>query len=199
MIRDHPRFAQTAIIFVSAVHLSEFDSLRGYQAGAVDYLAGPDCSCSSAREGSHLLRPVQEDPATGDRSTKSWREGSKLARPNWRRQMRTWKREWTPERASARRRWRRSRRCRSSKASDSSPAGLAHDFNNLLMVVMSNLEMALNRVAGDDRLTRWLGRAMEAATRGASLTKRMLAFARRQDLKPESVAAFGCGQRAWLK
>src|SRR5580700_5066836 len=35
MIRDHPRFAETAIIFVSAVYLSEIDSLRGYQAGAV--------------------------------------------------------------------------------------------------------------------------------------------------------------------
>src|ERR1700735_2349556 len=41
MIRDHPRFAQTALIFVSAVHLSEFDSLRGYEAGAVDYLPVP--------------------------------------------------------------------------------------------------------------------------------------------------------------
>jgi CheY-like chemotaxis protein len=41
MIRDHPRFAETAIIFVSAVYLSEIDSLRGYQAGAVDYLPVP--------------------------------------------------------------------------------------------------------------------------------------------------------------
>jgi CheY-like chemotaxis protein len=41
MIREHPRFVQTAIIFVSAVHLSELDSLRGYQAGAVDYLPVP--------------------------------------------------------------------------------------------------------------------------------------------------------------
>ena len=66
--------------------------------------------------------------------------------------------------------------------------GVAHDFNNLLMVVMSNLDMARSRVADDARLTRWLGRAMEAATRGAALTKHMLAFARRQDLKPESIA-----------
>src|SRR5271163_5168893 len=41
MIREHPRFTRTAIIFVSAVHLSEIDSLRGYQAGAVDYLPVP--------------------------------------------------------------------------------------------------------------------------------------------------------------
>ena len=53
---------------------------------------------------------------------------------------------------------------------------------------MSNLDMARSRVADDARLTRWLGRAMEAATRGAALTKHMLAFARRQDLKPESIA-----------
>src|SRR5881392_741695 len=41
MIREHPRFTETAIIFVSAVYLSEIDSLRGYQAGAVDYLQVP--------------------------------------------------------------------------------------------------------------------------------------------------------------
>ena len=66
--------------------------------------------------------------------------------------------------------------------------GLAHDFNNLLMVVMASIEMARKRVKADDRLARWLERAMEAAASGAALTKRMLAFARRQDLKPESFA-----------
>lgn len=41
MIREHPRFQKTAIIFVSAVHMSESDYLRGYEAGAVDYLSVP--------------------------------------------------------------------------------------------------------------------------------------------------------------
>src|SRR5271156_7030784 len=41
MIREHPRFTRTAIIFVSAIHLSEIDSLRGYHAGAVDYVQVP--------------------------------------------------------------------------------------------------------------------------------------------------------------
>ena len=41
MIRGHPRFQQTAIIFVSAVHLTETDHLRGYSAGAVDYVPVP--------------------------------------------------------------------------------------------------------------------------------------------------------------
>src|SRR5574337_327861 len=41
MIRDHPRFQRTAIIFVSAVLLTDLDFLRGYQAGAVDYVPVP--------------------------------------------------------------------------------------------------------------------------------------------------------------
>src|SRR6187551_3636629 len=41
MIREHPRFQRTAIIFISAIHLSESDYLRGYEAGAVDYLSVP--------------------------------------------------------------------------------------------------------------------------------------------------------------
>lgn len=41
MIRDHPRFQQTAIIFISAVHLSDLDRLQGYQRGAMDYISVP--------------------------------------------------------------------------------------------------------------------------------------------------------------
>jgi PAS domain S-box-containing protein len=41
MIRDHPRFSKTAIIFISAIHLSEMDRLRGYEMGAVDYVPVP--------------------------------------------------------------------------------------------------------------------------------------------------------------
>jgi signal transduction histidine kinase len=41
MIRDHPRFRQTAIIFVSGVHMTDLDRLKGYERGAVDYLPVP--------------------------------------------------------------------------------------------------------------------------------------------------------------
>jgi two-component sensor histidine kinase/DNA-binding response OmpR family regulator len=41
MVREHPRFLKTAIIFISAVHLSEVDALRGYEMGAVDYVPVP--------------------------------------------------------------------------------------------------------------------------------------------------------------
>jgi signal transduction histidine kinase len=41
MIRQHPRFQETAIIFISAVHLSDLDRLKAYQRGAVDYISVP--------------------------------------------------------------------------------------------------------------------------------------------------------------
>jgi PAS domain S-box-containing protein len=41
MIRDHPRFQKTAIIFISAIHLTDVDRLRGYEMGAVDYVPVP--------------------------------------------------------------------------------------------------------------------------------------------------------------
>jgi signal transduction histidine kinase len=41
IIRQHPRFQKTAIIFISAVHLTDLDRLKGYQRGAVDYISVP--------------------------------------------------------------------------------------------------------------------------------------------------------------
>jgi PAS domain S-box-containing protein len=41
MLRDHPRFSETAIIFISAIHLTDVDRLRGYAMGAVDYVPVP--------------------------------------------------------------------------------------------------------------------------------------------------------------
>ncbi|MGE7962153.1 PAS domain S-box protein [Pseudomonas sp. NPDC089918] len=65
--------------------------------------------------------------------------------------------------------------------------GIAHDFNNLLTVILGNLEIVRKRAADDPRITRLLDNATQGALRGVSLTQRMLAFARRQELKTESV------------
>lgn len=65
--------------------------------------------------------------------------------------------------------------------------GVAHDFNNLLMVVLSSLELLRKRVPDDDALKRLIDNAMQGAKRGVTLTQRMLAFARRQELKPVAV------------
>ncbi len=61
--------------------------------------------------------------------------------------------------------------------------GVAHDFNNLLMAVMGNLDLLRKRIPDDPRLHRLIDGAVQGAERGASLTQRLLAFARQQDLK----------------
>lgn len=66
--------------------------------------------------------------------------------------------------------------------------GIAHDFNNLLTVVLMSLEMARKRLPPDTRVMQLLDNAIEGAKRGATLTQRMLAFARKQELKIEAVA-----------
>jgi len=65
--------------------------------------------------------------------------------------------------------------------------GVAHDFNNLLMVVLGNLGLLRKRLPPDPRLQRLLDGAQQGAERGAALTQRMLAFARRQELRPAPV------------
>jgi len=65
--------------------------------------------------------------------------------------------------------------------------GVAHDFNNLLAVVVGNLELLRKRMPEDATLSRLVESALEGAQRGASLTQRLLAFARRQDLRPTRV------------
>ena len=65
--------------------------------------------------------------------------------------------------------------------------GVAHDFNNLLAVVLGNLELLRKRLRDDDKSKALLENAVEGAERGAALTQRMLAFARRQDLDPQAV------------
>ncbi|MBB6411500.1 PAS domain S-box-containing protein [Mesorhizobium sangaii] len=66
--------------------------------------------------------------------------------------------------------------------------GVAHDFNNLLMVIQSSLSMIRKRVSDDSKLVSLLDNASQAAARGATLTQRMLAFARRQDLDQQMVS-----------
>jgi len=61
--------------------------------------------------------------------------------------------------------------------------GVAHDFNNLLMAVMGNLDLLRKRLPDDPRLRRLIDGALQGAERGATLTQRLLAFARQQDLK----------------
>ena len=80
------------------------------------------------------------------------------------------------------------RQARHMEAIGQLTGGVAHDFNNLLQVVLGNLEL-LRHHTSDARADRLLSTAEHAAERGAKLVASLLAFARRQTLRPEIVDA----------
>jgi len=62
--------------------------------------------------------------------------------------------------------------------------GLAHDFNNLLGIIIGNIDMLRDARPDDADVDELAGEALDAAERGAELTRSLLAFARRQPLQP---------------
>jgi signal transduction histidine kinase/CheY-like chemotaxis protein len=65
--------------------------------------------------------------------------------------------------------------------------GVAHDFNNLLTVILGNSEHLADRLAGNKELHRIAGDIATAAERGSDLTRSLLAFARKQPLRPREI------------
>jgi PAS domain S-box-containing protein len=79
--------------------------------------------------------------------------------------------------------------------------GIAHDFNNLLMAVLGSLELLRKRLPYDPAHVTLLENAMQGAQRGATLTQRMLSFARRREmnLEPVDVTELIRGMRGFLQ
>src|SRR3569833_482851 len=65
--------------------------------------------------------------------------------------------------------------------------GVAHDFNNLLGIITGNLDLLIEHVEGDADAMELAEEALSGALRGAELTQRMLAFARKQPLQPKVI------------
>ena len=65
--------------------------------------------------------------------------------------------------------------------------GIAHDFNNLLGVIIGNVEFLLDAVADNPEQTGLVNEILSSALGGADLTRRLLAFARRQTLQPQRI------------
>jgi signal transduction histidine kinase/CheY-like chemotaxis protein len=63
--------------------------------------------------------------------------------------------------------------------------GMAHDFNNVLGVIVGNLDLLTRVIKADPAAAELCGEALDGATRCADLIRRLLAFARRQSLRPE--------------
>ena len=82
------------------------------------------------------------------------------------------------------------RQMQKMKAIGDLTGGIAHDFNNMLGVIIGSLDLVRRRLkAGDFAVERFIEAANEATQRAASLTHRLLAFARQQPLTPQAIDA----------
>jgi signal transduction histidine kinase len=186
MIREHPRCRRTAIIFVSAIQMDEPDLLRGYQAGAVDYVpvpVVPELLRAKVRVFADLYRKTRQlEQLNSELERRVEERTAELERTNAELEQRV--EERTREREAA---WAQVHEMQKLESIGQLTGGVAHDFNNLLMVILGNLQLLRKRLPEDPRLLRLVDGAMQGADRGATLTKHMLAFARRQELRPETV------------
>lgn len=193
MIREHPRYQKTAIIFVSAIMMAEPDRLRGYEAGAVDYVSVPvvpevlrakvKVFCELYRKNRELERLNAElERRVADRTAALEASSAELRLLNENLEQRIEERTREREEALA-----QLFEAQKLDTIGQLTGGVAHDFNNLLMAALGSLSLLKKHIPKEDRTERLLGNAIQAAERGAALTKRLLAFARRQELKPQAV------------
>ncbi len=186
MIRSHPRFERTAILFVSAFALTDFDRLKGYEHGAVDYIpvpVVPDILRAKVKVFAELYRKTKElEDLNAELERRVEARTAELAQTNADLERRVEERTRERETALA-----QVHEMQKLESLGQLTGGVAHDFNNLLTAILGNLDLLTSRIPPSPDVTRLLDGAIRAAERGASLTKRMLAFARRQELNPESI------------
>jgi signal transduction histidine kinase len=187
MIREHPRFQTTAIIFVSAVLMTNPDQLRGYQLGGVDYVpvpVVPELLRAKVKVFIDLYRKTRQlELFNAELEQRVAERTSELRRFNEELEQRIEERTRERETALA-----QLFEAQKMDTIGQLTGGVAHDFNNLLMAVLGSLALLEKRLPPDDRHNRrLLQNAVQGAQRGAALTQRLLAFSRRQELKPESV------------
>ena len=186
MIREHPRFQTLSIIFVSAVQVTDLDLLRGYECGAVDYVpvpVAPELLRSKVRVFCELFRKTRQlETLNAELERRVDERTAELAHTNADLERRVEERTREREAALA-----QVHEMQKVESLGQLTGGVAHDFNNLLMAVLGNLGLVSKYTADNPKVTRLVDSAIRAAERGANLTKRMLAFARRQELKPEIV------------
>jgi signal transduction histidine kinase len=186
MIREHPRFETTAIIFVSAIMMTYPDQLRGYQLGAVDYVpvpVVPELLRAKVKVFVDLYRKSRQlERFNAELEQRVAERTSELQRFNEQLELRI--KERTRERETA---LAQLFEAQKMDTIGQLTGGVAHDFNNLLMAVLGSLSLLEKRLPEDPRSHRLLQNAVQGAQRGAALTQRLLAFSRRQELKPEAV------------
>jgi signal transduction histidine kinase/ActR/RegA family two-component response regulator len=187
MIREHPRFQNTAIIFVSAVMMAHLDQLRGYRLGGVDYVpvpVVPELLRAKVKVFVELYRKTRQlEQFNAELERRVAERTAELRKFN----------EELEQRIEERTRERETALAQLFEAQKMDTigrltGGVAHDFNNLLMAVLGSLTLLEKKLPEDAAQSRRLLRnAIQGADRGKALTQRLLAFSRRQELKPEPV------------
>ena len=186
MIREHPRFERTAIIFVSAAALTDIDLLKGYEHGAVDYVAVPivpELLRAKVRVFVDLYRKTRQLQTLNTELERRVNERTAaLAQANHDLERRVEERTHEREIALA-----QVHEMQKLESLGQLTGGVAHDFNNVLMAILGNLELAATGTPSPSEILNYIARAIRAAERGSALAQRMLTFAKRQELKPEIV------------
>jgi signal transduction histidine kinase/ActR/RegA family two-component response regulator len=186
MIREHPRFQNTAIIFVSAVMMEHIDQLRGYEAGGVDYVpvpVVPELLRAKVKVFVELYRKTRQlEQFNADLERRVEERTAELRKFNEELELRIEERTRERELALA-----QLFEAQKMDTIGRLTGGVAHDFNNLLMAVLGSLALLEKRLPEDAQTRRLLQNAIQGADRGKALTQRLLAFSRRQQLKPQAV------------
>jgi signal transduction histidine kinase len=186
MIRQHPRFQNTAIIFVSAVMMAHLDQLRGYRLGGVDYVPVPvipELLRAKVRVFVELYRKTRQlEQFNAELEKRVEERTAELRRFNEELELRIEERTRERELALA-----QLFEAQKMDTIGRLTGGVAHDFNNLLMAVLGSLTLLEKRLPEDPQVRRLLQNAIQGADRGKALTQRLLAFSRRQELKPQAV------------
>jgi signal transduction histidine kinase len=186
MIREHPRFQRTGIIFVSAVMTANLDQLRGYELGAFDYVpvpVVPEVLRAKVKVFIDLHRKTRQLERLNAELEQRVRERSAALR-RFNEQLERRFEERTREREKA---LEQLFEAQKMDTIGQLTGEVAHDFNNLLMAVLGNLTLLQKRLPEDPESRHLLHNAVQGGRRGASLAQRLLAFSRRQELQPVSV------------
>jgi len=186
MIREHPRFQSTAIIFVSAVMMAHLDQLRGYELGAVDYVpvpVVPELLRAKVKVFVDLYRKTRQlEQFNAELERRVEERTAELRKFNEELELKIEERTREREHALA-----QLFEAQKMDTIGRLTGGVAHDFNNLLMAVLGSLTLLEKRLPEDPQSRRLVQNAIQGAERGKALTQRLLAFSRRQELKPQAV------------
>jgi C4-dicarboxylate-specific signal transduction histidine kinase len=186
MIRDHPRFHTLSIIFVSAISGHRVDRLKGYQYGAWTMSRCrwcPTCCAPRSECFAELYRKTRElERLNAELERRVEERTAALADANAKLEQRVEERTREREAALA-----QVHEMQKMESLGQLTGGWRTIFNNLLMGILGSLDYLAKQPLSDPKAKHFLTAARESADRGAALTKRLLAFARRQELRPEPV------------